>query len=100
MKRRSKRYKALKEQVKIKKVNSFETAIGEIKRMGNTKFSESIDISLKVNLKKVKGADNSLKTVVELPNGNGKKLKLPFYVTIQSYQMLKKVEQKFLVRRI
>ena len=76
MKRRSKRYKALKEQVKIKKVNSFETAIGEIKRMGNTKFSESIDISLKVNLKKVKGADNSLKTVVELPNGNGKKVKV------------------------
>ena len=76
MKRRSKRYKSLKEQVKIKKVNSFEAAIGEIKRMGNTKFSESIDISLKVNLKKVKGADNSLKTVVELPNGNGKKVKV------------------------
>ena len=76
MKRRSKRYIALKEQVKIKKVDSFEAAIAEIKRMGNTKFSESIDISLKVNLKKVKGADNSLKTVVELPNGNGKKVKV------------------------
>ena len=76
MKRRSKRYKALKEQVKIKKVNNFEDAIGQIKKMANTKFSESIDISLKVNLKKVKGADNSLKTVVELPNGNGKKVKV------------------------
>jgi len=76
MKRRSKRYKALKEQVKIKKVNNFEDAIGQIKKMANTKFSESIDISLKVNLKKVKGADNSLKTVVEIPNGNGKKVKV------------------------
>tara|TARA_B100000029_G_scaffold105955_1_gene96600 strand:- start:196 stop:888 length:693 start_codon:yes stop_codon:yes gene_type:complete len=76
MKRRSKRYKALKEQVKAKKVNNFEAAIAEIKKMANPKFSESIDVSLKVNLKKVKGSDNSLKTVVELPNGSGKKVKI------------------------
>ena len=47
MKRRSKRYKALKELVKDKKVNSFELAIAEIKKMSNPKFSESIDVSLK-----------------------------------------------------
>ncbi len=76
MRKRSKRYKALKEQVKVKKVNSFEAAIGEIKKMANPKFTESIDVSLKVNLKKVKGSDNSLKTVIELPNGNGKKVKV------------------------
>ena len=76
MRKRSKRYKALKEQVKVKKVNSFEAAIGEIKKMTNPKFTESIDVSLKVNLKKVKGSDNSLKTVIELPNGNGKKVKV------------------------
>ena len=35
MKRRSKRYKALKELVKDKKVNSFELAIAEIKKMSN-----------------------------------------------------------------
>jgi len=76
MKRRSKRYKALKELVKAKKVNSFELAIAEIKKMSNPKFSESIDVSLKVNLKKIKGSDNSLRTVIELPNGNGKKTKV------------------------
>ena len=72
MKKRSKRYKALKELVKNKTFNNFETAIAEIKKMSNTKLSESIDVSLKINLKKIKGADNSLRTVVELPNGNGK----------------------------
>ena len=76
MKKRSKRYKALKELVKNKKFNNFETAIAEIKKMSNTKLSESIDVSLKINLKKIKGADNSLRTVVELPNGNGKKIKV------------------------
>jgi len=76
MKKRSKRYKSLKEQLKAKKVNNFEAAISEIKKMSNPKFSESIDVSLKVNLKKIKGADNSLRTVVELPNGNGKKIKV------------------------
>tara|TARA_B100002051_G_C16468112_1_gene501851 strand:+ start:31 stop:723 length:693 start_codon:yes stop_codon:yes gene_type:complete len=76
MKRRSKRYKALKEKVKAKKVNSFEIAINEIKKMPSPKFSESIDVSLKINLKKIKGADSSLRTVVDLPNGNGKKIKV------------------------
>ena len=75
-KKRSKRYKALKELVKNKKFNNFETAIAEIKKMSKTKLSESIDVSLKINLKKIKGADNSLRTVVELPNGNGKKIKV------------------------
>ena len=49
MKKRSKRYKSLKEQLKAKKVNNFEAAISEIKKMSNPKFSESIDVSLKVN---------------------------------------------------
>ena len=76
MKKRSKRYKALKELVKNKKFNNFDTAIAEIKKMSNPKLSESIDVSFKINLKKIKGADNSLRTVVELPNGNGKKVKV------------------------
>ena len=53
MKKRSKRFKKLKELIKDKKVNNFETAIGEIKKMPNPKLLESIDISLKVNLKKI-----------------------------------------------
>ena len=40
------------------------------------KFTESIDLSMKINLKKIKGPENSLRALVELPNGNGKKLKV------------------------
>ncbi len=76
MKRRSKRYKTLKDQMKNKKSNNFETAISEIKKTSNTKFAESIDISFKINLKKIKGQDNTLRTVVELPNGSGKKTRV------------------------
>ena len=76
MKKRSKRYKKLKELAKVNKVNNFETAITQIKKMPNPKFAESIDVSFKVNIKKIKGSENTLKTVVELPNGNGKKIKV------------------------
>ena len=31
---------------------------------------------LKINLKKIKGPENSLRTLVDLPNGNGKKLRV------------------------
>ena len=76
MKIRSKRYKSIKETLKAKKLNTLEAILNELKKFPNTKLSESIDISLKINLKKIKGADNSLRTVVTLPNGNGKKIKV------------------------
>ena len=40
------------------------------------KFDESIDVSLKINLKQSKGGDFNLRTVVNLPNGSGKKSKV------------------------
>ena len=76
MKIRSKRYKSLKETLKSKKMNTLDSALNEIKKMPNTKFTESVDVSFKINLKKIKGSDNSLRTVVTLPNGNGKKIKV------------------------
>ena len=47
-----------------------------VKKNSTTKFDESIDVSLKINLKQSKGGDFSLRTVVNLPNGSGKKNKL------------------------
>ena len=44
-----------------------------VKKNSNTKFDESIDVSLRINLKQSKGGDFSLRTVVKLPNGSGKK---------------------------
>ena len=44
-----------------------------LKKNANAKFDESIDISLRINLKQSKGGDLSLRTVIKLPNGSGKK---------------------------
>ena len=40
------------------------------------KFLESIDLSFKINLKKIKTADFSLRSIIELPHGNGKKIRI------------------------
>ena len=76
MKKKSKRYKEiLKTTIKNKKINSKEI-IELVKKNCTTKFDESIDVSLKINLKQSKGGDLSLRTVVNLPNGSGKKNKI------------------------
>ena len=76
MKKRSKRYKSLlKNQIKDKKIN-VKDILDLVKKNSNTKFDESIDISLKINLKQTKGGDFSLRTTIKLPNGSGKKEKI------------------------
>ena len=76
MKNNSKRYRdILKNEIKNKKINVKE-AIDLVKKNSTTKFDESIDVSLKINLKQSKGGDFSLRTVVNLPNESGKKNKV------------------------
>jgi len=76
MKKHSKRYREiLKLKIKNKKIELKEI-IDLIKKNTTTKFDESIDVSLKINLKQSKGGDLSLRTVVKLPNGSGKKSKV------------------------
>ena len=76
MKKSSKRYKEiLKNAIKDKKVDA-KTALELIKKNSSTKFDESVDVSLRINLKQSKGGDLSLRTVINLPNGSGKKNKL------------------------
>ena len=76
MKKRSKRFqKILKSKIKDKKIELKE-AIDFVKKNSTTKFDESIDFSLRLNLKQSKGGDLSLRTIVKLPNGSGKKYKL------------------------
>jgi len=74
-KKPSKRFKKLLELDKNKKVEKLEEAIKKIKKNCTTKFDESIDISMKLNLKQKK-EETSLRTIVNLPNGNGKKVKV------------------------
>ena len=76
MRKRSKRYKEiLKTKVKDKKISSNEI-LDLVKKNSTTKFDESIDVSVRINLKQSKGGDLSLRTTVNLPNGSGKKSKV------------------------
>ena len=76
MKKKSKRYKEiLKSAVKDKKITTKEI-LDLVKKNSTTKFDESIDVSLRINLKQDKGGDLSLRTTVNLPNGSGKKSKV------------------------
>ena len=76
MKKESKRYKnLLKSVIKDKKLNSKEI-LELVKKNSNTKFDESVDVSLRINLKQSKGGDFNLRTTVKLPNGSGKKEKI------------------------
>ncbi len=76
MKKKSKRYKNLKEIYKKKESIKFDQVLKELKNGSSVKFVESIDISMKINLKKIKGADNNLRTLIDLPYGNGKKIRV------------------------
>ena len=76
MRRRSKRYKEIvKLSTKGKKVEIKEI-LELVKKTATTKFDESIDISMRINLKQSKGGDFNLRTVIKLPNGSGKKSKI------------------------
>ena len=71
----SKRYKKIIDGQKDLKPLLIEEAIKMVKANCNAKFDESIDVSLKLNLKQKKEEVN-LRTIVNLPNGNGKKIKV------------------------
>ncbi len=77
MKKRSKRYKELLKTVNQKnKKFPVKEALDLIKKNSGAKFDESVDVSLRINLKQTKGGDFSLRTTVMLPNGSGKKDKV------------------------
>ena len=71
----SKRFKKLLEISSDKNSSKIEDAISKVKKNCTTKFNESIDVSLSLNLKQKKDEFN-LRTIVKLPNGNEKKIKV------------------------
>tara|TARA_Y200000002_G_scaffold34936_1_gene25591 strand:- start:326 stop:1012 length:687 start_codon:yes stop_codon:yes gene_type:complete len=90
MKKNSKRYQNLKDsKIKDRKIDIKEI-IELIKKNSNTKFDESIDVSLRINLKQSKGGDLSLRTVVKLPNGTGKKSKVAVLCESEKFDEAKK----------
>ena len=76
MKQYSKRYKALIDSRSKDKKLELKQIIDEVKKNSTSKFDESIDVSLRINIKQSKGGDLSLRTIIKLPNGTGKKSKI------------------------
>ena len=71
----SKRFKKLPEKTKELVVESVEKLLTVVKKNCTTKFDESIDLSFQINNKQKKGEVN-IRTVVNLPGGTGKKVKV------------------------
>ena len=71
----SKRFKKLADNKKDLASELIEKLLVDVKKNCTTKFDESIDLSFQVNNKQKKGEVN-IRTVVNLPGGNGKKVKV------------------------
>ena len=71
----SKRYKKLPEKTKDLNPDNIEKLFPEIKKNCTTKFDESIDLNFQINNKQKKSEVN-IRTVVNLPGGTGKNVKV------------------------
>ena len=71
----SKRFKKLPEKTKDLNAETIENLLPEIKKNCTTKFDESVDLSFQINNKQKKSEVN-IRTVVNLPGGTGKNVKV------------------------
>ena len=71
----SKRYRALPKDTRNMAADTFEKIIPIIKKNCTTKFDESLDLNFQINNKQKKGEVN-LRTIVNMPSGTGKKIKV------------------------
>jgi len=71
----SKRYKKLPEKTKDLTAETIDKLLPDIKKNCTTKFDESLDLSFQINNKQKKSEVN-IRTVVNLPGGTGKKVKV------------------------
>ena len=71
----SKRYKKLPDNSSSFPAETIEKIIPQVKKNCTTKLDESIDLSFQINNKQKKSEVN-IRTVVNLPGGTGKKVKV------------------------
>ena len=71
----SKRYNNLPKETKVISSELIDKLLPIIKKNCTTKFDESIDLNLQINNKQKKGEVN-LRTIVNMPSGTGKKIKV------------------------
>ena len=71
----SKRFKKLPEKTNDLSAEGIENLLPQIKKNCTTKFDESVDLSFQINNKQKKSEIN-IRTVINLPGGTGKKVKI------------------------
>lgn len=71
----SKRFKAIASQVESKKLYTIENAVKLVKQTANAKFTESVDIAIKLGVDPKK-ADQAVRGTVSLPFGTGKEVRV------------------------
>ncbi len=72
---RSKRYRAFKEKIESAKVYSLAEAIALIKAGDRAKFDSGVELHVRTGID-VKQSDQSVRSTVTLPHGNGKKQRI------------------------
>ena len=90
MRKRSKRYKEIFKSISKDKKIEIKEILDLVKKNSTSKFDESIDVSLRINLKQTKGGDFNLRTIVNLPNGSGKKYKVAVLCEPEKVDVAKK----------
>ena len=85
---KSKRFEKLPEKTSLMPTEVIEKLIPSVKKNCTTKFDETIDLSLQINHKQKKGEVN-LRTVVNMPSGTGKKIKVAVVCEESKYKEAK-----------
>tara|TARA_B100000029_G_scaffold459020_1_gene488853 strand:- start:341 stop:1030 length:690 start_codon:yes stop_codon:yes gene_type:complete len=85
----SKRYKKLPNKTKELSAETIDKILPTIKKNCTSKFDESIDLSLQINNKQKKNEIN-IRTVVNMPSGTGKKIKVAVVCEESKFESAKK----------
>ncbi|WP_343184066.1 50S ribosomal protein L1 [Buchnera aphidicola (Ceratovacuna keduensis)] len=95
MKSNTKRMKKIFNIIKKKKIYKIEECIKTLKKFPKTKFIESLDISINLNID-TKKHDQNIKNTVILPHGLGKKIRVLVFTQGKNVELAKKAKADYI----